>query len=396
MRILIGWDDASQAETLRLFLNVDDTEATVIENNRELFDLATHSTRWDVVLLAVGAPDMDASFEVFQTLSRLLPNIPIVGACQPDNLYRLPKFLKAGMRNYVLRDASGDFVFMLHAMLLNAMEAARAEREKELAMKLREEISSVRKLQESIIPSDFTCPEGYQISARYEPSQIQVYGGQPVVMAGGDYYEVFRLDDERTVVLVGDASGHGMKACMSIMTMHTLINMIRTQSYDDVASFVAAVNNRLCAQSFIQSGGGFITVLYGVLHSETNEFHWTTAGHPIPLLVNRTTGVVESIGPHEAGGLPLGLYEEAEYESHITVLPPNSRLLIYTDGLPEAFGDVEGHHREYGMQGLSETLSRTRSQSAAEALQALFDDSSTITQGAGRHDDSSVVIVDRA
>ncbi len=396
MRILIGWDDASQAETLRLFLNVDDSQAMVIENTRELFDLATHSTLWDVVLLAVGTPDMEASFEVFKTISQLLPNIPVVGACLPDNLYRLPKFLKAGMRNYVLRDAGGDFVFMLHAMLLNAVEAARAEREKELALKLREEISSVRKLQESIIPSDFPCPEGYQIAARYEPSQIQVYGGQPVVMAGGDYYEVFRLDEDRTVVLVGDASGHGMKACMSIMTMHTLISMIRTQKYDNVASFVAAVNNRLCAQSFIQSGGGFITVLYGVLHSDTNEFHWTSAGHPIPLLANRETGIVEPIGPYEAGGLPLGLYDDAEYETHSLILPQNSRLLIYTDGLPEAFGDVDGHHREYGLQGLSETLSRTCGETGLDALQALFDDSSTITQGAGRHDDSSVVIVDRA
>lgn len=395
MRILIGWDDPSQAETLHLFLNVDEAEAVVLTSPHELLRTATHDNRWDVVLLALGVPDMDDSFEVFAALRRLLPNVPIVGACGSDHLYRLPKFLTAGMKNYLLRDPGGDYIFLLHAMLLNTVEAMRAEREKELAMKLREEISSVRKLQESIIPSDFTCPSGYDIAARYEPSQIQVFGGLPVVMAGGDYYEVFRVDDNRTVVLVGDASGHGMKACMSIMTMHTLINMIRTQKYDDVANFVAAVNHRLCEQSFIQSGGGFITVFYGVVYSDTHEFHWTTAGHPIPLIVNKLTGESGPLGPYEAGGLPLGLYGDAEYESHVTPIPEHSRLLIFTDGLPEAFGDIDGRHCEFGMQGMIETLTKTRSESAAAALETLFAETEAITQGAGRHDDSSVVIVDR-
>ncbi|MBI1349139.1 SpoIIE family protein phosphatase [bacterium] len=395
MRILIGWDNPSQAETLSLLLNVDDATATVAIGPQELLQTATHDASWDVLLLAVGMPDIDASFEVFSALRRLLPNVPIVGACCSDSLYRLPRFLTAGMKNYVLRDAGGDYIFLLHAMLLNTVEAMRAEREKELAMKLREEISSVRKLQESIIPSDFSCPTGYDIAARYEPSQIQVFGGLPVVMAGGDYYEVFRVDEHRTVVLVGDASGHGMKACMSIMTMHTLINMIRTQQFDDVASFVAAVNRRLCEQSFIQSGGGFITVFYGVVHSDTHEFHWTTAGHPIPLLLDKQTGTAAPIGPYEAGGLPLGLYSDAEYESHVTPIPAHSRLLIFTDGLPEAFGDIDGQHCEFGIQGMHDTLERTSPETAAEALEALFVDSQTITQGAGRHDDSSVVIVDR-
>ncbi|MDZ4686061.1 MAG: SpoIIE family protein phosphatase [Planctomycetaceae bacterium] len=396
MRILVGWDDPLQAETLSLILNVDNDEAVMTNGANELLNRLRHDDRWDVILMALGDPDMDTSFEVFNAVRSLQPNIPVVGASAVGELYRLPRFLKQGMKNYVLRDEGGDFIFMLHAMLFIAVEAVRAEREKELAGKLREEISSVRKLQESIIPSDFSSPDGYSIAARYEPSQIQVLGGQPVVMAGGDYYEVFRLDKDRTVVLVGDASGHGMKACMSIMTMHTLITMIRSQSYDDVATFVAAVNNRLCEQSFIQSGGGFITVLYGVLHSDRHEFTWTSAGHPIPLLCRRTTGEVTPLGPFEAGGLPLGLYSDAEYESHTTKVPEDGRLLIFTDGLPEAFGDVDGRHKEFGTEGMIRTLAKTRQESALDTLQALFDETQAITNGAGRHDDSSVVVVDRS
>ena len=74
-------------------------------------------------------------------------------------------------------------------------------------------------MQESLIPPEIQCPDGYQIRARYESAQIQVLGGHPVILAGGDYYDVVRIAEDTIVVVVGDASGHGMRACMSIMIM---------------------------------------------------------------------------------------------------------------------------------------------------------------------------------
>lgn len=395
MRILVGWDDVSQGETIGLILSVEDTDAVVATHPAQLLTYARTDDQWDVILLAIGHPDMDASLELFRDLRQLLPEVPVVGACEPGDVIRMARFLTQGMKAYVLRDASNDFIFLLHATLTNTVEAVQAEREREIAEKLREEIDSVRKLQESIIPADVVSPDGYRIVARYEPSQIRVFGGQPVVMAGGDYYEVFRVDDRHTIVLVGDASGHGMKACMSIMTMHTLISMIRSEGYEDVSGFVAKVNRRLCEQSFIQNGGGFITVLYGVLNTQTHQFSWTSAGHPIPLLMSRNDGCVTPLGPHEAGGLPLGLYEEAEYEANVATIPPDSRLLIYTDGVIEAFGEVAGKHAEFGIDGVTRTMSQHRAAEVEVSLKAIFDDSQAITNGAGRHDDTSVVLIDR-
>ncbi len=395
MRILVGWDDASQGETIALILSVDDTEAVVASTPLQLLSYAHAEDNWDVVLLAIGRPDIEASLELFRGVRKLLPEVPVVGACEPSEVIRMARFLTQGMKAYVLRDASNDFIFLLHATLMNTVEAVQAERERQIAEKLREEIDSVRKLQESIIPADVVSPDGYRIVARYEPSQIRVFGGQPVVMAGGDYYEVFRVDPQHTIVLVGDASGHGMKACMSIMTMHTLISMIRSEGFEDVSGFVAKVNRRLCEQSFIQSGGGFITVLYGVLYNDEHKFVWTSAGHPIPLLMNRDGGEATPVGPHEAGGLPLGLYEEAEYESNVTELPPGSRLLIYTDGVIEAFGEVNGKHAEFGIDGTCRTMALHRDATVETTMQAIFDESQAITNGAGRHDDTSVVLIDR-
>jgi serine phosphatase RsbU (regulator of sigma subunit) len=301
-----------------------------------------------------------------------------------------------GMSAYVIRDDQGDYMFMLLSVLESAVEAVRALRDQQVVEKLREEVQAVRKLQESMIPAHIDAPDGYSIVARYEPSQIRVAGGRVVTMAGGDYYDVFTLGDNHIVLLVGDASGHGMKAAMSIMVMHTLVRMIRTQKYQNTATFVAEINNQLCQHSIVNEEGGFITLCYGVLQLDSNELQWTSAGHPIPLLQDMTTGEVRALQVDAAAGLPLAIYPDIEYDTFTVKLPENYRLLFYTDGLQEAFPEHKPTKTgEFGVDGITRTLLDKASSTLNGALQSLFDDSEAYTEGSGRHDDTSVVLLER-
>jgi len=378
---------------MALYLDVEEDSVYIATSPEDLLAAAARAV-WDVVLLTLRLPTLDAGFEVFQKLRRIMPDCPVVGTCDPRDVIQLARFISAGLRSHVIRDSGGDFVFLLHVTLQSAVQAVRAEREQKLAERLREEVDSVRKLQESIIPKDLCCPSGYGIQARYEPSQIAVLGSRPVVLAGGDYYDVFRLDQRHVVILLGDASGHGMKACMSIMTMHTLVRMIRGSEYNDTARFVAEINERLCQQSVLQDEGGFITLLYAVLDSELGELQWTSAGHPPPLIHRLSDGAIDVVGPSDDSGLPLGIYPEVEYESHTLTIPRGSRILMYTDGLVEAFpSGIE--HVEFGIEGVSRTLVENADRSLGETLRALFVASHTFTGGVGRHDDTSVVLLER-
>ena len=228
-------------------------------------------------------------------------------------------------------------MFLPLSCLDSAVAAVRAERSKQLAARLREEMDGVRRLQESIIPQGISTPQGYSIAGRDEPAQVSVVGDHPVVMAGGDYYNVFRPDQRTLVVLIGDASGHGLKACMSIMAMHTLIRMLGGDRYLDTAAFVTEINERLCENSIVQGGGGFITLFYAAVDVETHVMQWTTAGHPLPLLHTAKNDEVRPIGDGSEGGLPLGITSGVPYDSSRLTLPPGSRVLLYTDGLADAF-----------------------------------------------------------
>src|SRR5207245_6832297 len=92
------------------------------------------------------------------------------------------------LHSYFARDPRGEFIFLLTHAIEAAFAMASAEQTRQLAERLRQEIDSVARLQKSVIPRNLQVPAGYGVAARYEPSQIEVAGGQPVIMAGGDYY----------------------------------------------------------------------------------------------------------------------------------------------------------------------------------------------------------------
>jgi sigma-B regulation protein RsbU (phosphoserine phosphatase) len=392
MKILLAWDDPAEADLLRLYLGAGDNEVTVCLSPEDALGRARQGA-WEVVLQALTCGSDGQA--LFEQVRESLPGVPLVLACRATEMLHLPRFLLRGLHFYVVRDGAGDYVFLLLACLESAVAALRAEEARKLAERLREEMDGVRRLQESIIPRDLQQPPGYRLAARYESAQVHVVGDRPVVMAGGDYYDLFRPDERTLVVLVGDASGHGLKACMSIMTMHTLVRMIPGHRYRDTAGFVAEINRRLCENSIVQSGGGFITLLYAAIDTVAHTLTWTSAGHPPALLHRLDRDEVLPVGTADDGGLPLAIAPDVAYTSATVELPPASRLLVYTDGLTDAFPADGSARHAFGVAGICAALRSRRGHNLDDALAALFQASQAHTGGAGRHDATSAVLLER-
>ncbi len=395
MRILVGWDDPAEAELLRLYLTGGGDNAVTITDQEGPFLAEAHQPAWDVVLFTLSFPTPEKAFAAYETLQHLHPAVPVVLAARPGEMINLPRFLMRGLRFYVFRDEQGDFMFLVLSALESAIHVAKAEEARRLAETLRQEVEGVRLLQEAIIPRGLQPPPGYRAAARYEPSQVTVVGDKPVVMAGGDYYDLFCPDRHTLAALIGDASGHGLKACMSIMTMHTLVRMLATERFRDTAAFVSEINERLCENSIVQSGGGFITLLYASIDTATHRVSWASAGHPPPLLHHLDADEVAAVGSNADGGLPLGIVPGVGYDAFAFTLPPRCRLLLYSDGLTDALSDQQDSSSAFGVVGISAALRATRERPLAEALDYLFSASNAYTGGQGRHDDTSVLLLER-
>ena len=114
----------------------------------------------------------------------------------------------------------------------------------------------------------------------------------------------------------------------------------------------------------------------------------------MPLLQNLATGTIEPLSTGQVFGTPLGVDNAIRYNAFSAKIPPNSRLLLYSDGLVEAYAEND-QSRLFGVEGVMETMRRTTDLSVHETLSALLEASHAFTKGAGRHDDTSAILLER-
>lgn len=170
---------------------------------------------------------------------------------------------------------------------------------------------------------------------------------------GGDLCEALSLSDQGMAVIVGDATGDGLTAALTMTAAHGAIEALlagsrmATQRTDDVLTQVNHAVVRTCRLQH------FMSLLVGTLDTGSMTLTYSNAGHPSPLLV-RGTEVI----PLDQRGLLLGVVEDAEYSEATVSLQPNDILVLFSDGITEA----RNPHRDFfGSEGILKALAANRS-----------------------------------
>jgi serine phosphatase RsbU (regulator of sigma subunit)/anti-sigma regulatory factor (Ser/Thr protein kinase) len=179
-------------------------------------------------------------------------------------------------------------------------------------------------LQESLLPSRLPEIPGVQAAVDFRPA-----GEMHVV--GGDFYDLFKADDGAWSVVVGDVVGKGARA--AAVTGLARYTLRAAAMQERLPSRVLEFLNEAIRR---QRPSEFCSVAFGRL--ELNGAAGATAvmsnaGHPLPLVL-RSTGSVESIGTH---GTLLGVADDPELSDATVELHPGDSLVLYTDGLTDAY-----------------------------------------------------------
>ena len=187
-------------------------------------------------------------------------------------------------------------------------------------------------LQASLLPPSLPAIPGLDIAAGYQA------GGEGVDV-GGDVYDLFRTGDGRWVVMIADVCGKGaVAATLTGVTRHTA--RAAAMDNDDPRHVLETVNRALRRT---ETGDlRFCTAAVGVL--ETGEQTTVTisrAGHPSPLL-RRVGGAVQRVGGR---GTLLGVFDDPELDVTRTTMEPGDILMLYTDGVTDAWRDAGGEDR---------------------------------------------------
>lgn len=208
---------------------------------------------------------------------------------------------------------------------------------------------------------------------------------QPARLVGGDYYDVFVLDDERVGMLIADVSDKSIHASLIMAVTRTLFHVECKRCMTPV-EVILAVHNGLLDIS--QADEMFVTAFYGVLHRPTGRLSYVLAGQERPLLVRQN----EPVGPISGRGRFMGMFPDLRLDQFELMLRPGDKLVLFSDGVPDATNDQD---QQYGHQRLTALLEQHGPSCPAGALaQQIAQDVFLFTGNAPPFDDLTLLIVE--
>jgi len=247
-----------------------------------------------------------------------------------------------------------------------------AELEKAQAQ-LKAELEVARSLQLAILPATFPTRPGCEGAARMIPATTM----------GGDFYDYIELPDGQVGLVIADVSGHGVPAAFFMAVARTNLRELAIR-HTDPGECLAQTNDALCAQNPLDL---FVTVFYCILEPQTGVLRYANGGHNPPY-VRRATGAVESLSG--AGGLVLGAMPGATYPTHTMQLLRGDRLVLYTDGVTEAFNPAA---ELYGAQRLADEVHVHGSGTPAALVERICQSVTNFAGSAPQSDDITLTVL---
>ncbi|HMD39515.1 MAG TPA: SpoIIE family protein phosphatase [Candidatus Acidoferrum sp.] len=205
---------------------------------------------------------------------------------------------------------------------------------------------------------------------------------------GGDYYDFLALPDGKLGVALGDVSGKGIAAALTMASLQASLRADAMRAGDDIASLIARVNNMVYDAS---TEDRYATLFYAQFDPTTRRLSYVNAGHCPPILLRISAGDAFTIERlDKAGGTVVGLIPECSYEQAGATLSPGDLLVIYTDGFSEA---MNPQLEEWGEERLIEAIKACKGLSAKETITRIIQSADAYAAGAPQSDDMTLVIL---
>ena len=218
-----------------------------------------------------------------------------------------------------------------------AIQNERVKQERVESERVNREFSLAREIQETFLPAHLPVFSGWEIDTRWQTAR----------QVGGDFYDIFRLSGDRVGLVIADVSDKGMPAALFMALTRTLIRAV-VYNTPSPAETLRLVNSLIIPDN---RQSMFVTAVYGVLSLETGEFTFANAGHNPPIWMSKAGKTLEPLHPT---GAALGIIEDLIIDQRTISLAPDDFLLLYTDGLTEAFSPADDTFGEERLQHVAD------------------------------------------
>ena len=251
---------------------------------------------------------------------------------------------------------------------LKAAQAQIIEKER-----LEHELKVAANIQISILPQELPHVPGYAFGAFMNPAR----------QVGGDFYDIFILNEGKIGLVVGDVSDKGVPSAIFMARTHALI-MAEAQHGGTPGAILRRVNAHLIK---LGQSDQFVTVLFGILDSASGKINFARAGHELPILID-SEGIISTV-PH-ATGQAIGIFDDLLIDESTITLPAGGTLVLFTDGLTDC-RDPQGH--VFGHERVREVMSGLAGLDGQQVCDALWDKLWDYQSGSPQDDDVTLLAV---
>lgn len=291
---------------------------------------ALKNKEYDLVLVDIIMPKLDG-FGFLAKFKDIVGNnfIPVILMTGSDDLNSKIKGLRIGADDFLLKPLNEKELVARVLSLLRLKSVYGELYDKNLQLK--KELDIAKRVQQFIIPKEFSHIPYPSVSGRY----------LPIEDIGGDFFDYYPLPGGSFGFLIADVTGHGIPAAL-VMTMAKMIFSIYAPRFTSTRELFSIVNDQM---SGLLLDTQYITSFFVIYNNKNKTISYTNAGHTRALFYRSSKRKVLAL---DTTGYFIGLSKNTKYEEKAIQIEPDDKLFLYTDGITEIknfHGEEFGEHR---------------------------------------------------
>ncbi len=321
---------------------------------------------YDLILLDIVMPEMDGFgfLKEFHKRDRK-EFIPVILMTGLDDLNSKIKGLNIGADDYLVKPLNEEELIARVFSLLRLKKANSELYQKNQLIK--RELEAAKKIQQYIIPDNFEFIDHPQISGIY----------LPIEDIGGDFFDCYKFDEDKSAFLIADVTGHGIPAALT-MTMAKMLFSIYAEKFVNTSDLMREINKQLRGTLLDMQ---YITAFYLIYENSTKTLTYSNAGHTRPLYFKSAKNQVIAL---DSFGWFIGISDDTEYEEKKMTVMSGDRLFLYTDGITEA---KNNDGEEFGEMRLAKFIKNNSDLHGKDFCNSLLDTFNRYIDGAVINDD---------
>ena len=382
---ILSVDDEMDLELLltqyfRRKIRKGEYEFVFAHNGLEALTMMVKHPDIEIILSDINMPEMDGLTLLAKVNEMRNPALKVIMVSAYGDMGNIRQAMNNGAFDFATKPIDlDDLSVTIEKAIEQINYVHQMQKEHTQLESLKGDLAIASEIQQAILPRVF--PPFPDIADQLDIAALM----SPAKDVGGDFYDFFRIDDQRIGFVIADVSGKGIPAAIFMAVSRTLIRAtgIRGGSPADCITY----SNKLLAQDSVDCM--FVTVFYGIVDVSTGAVTYCNAGHNPPYILTRKG----EITPLPMSTDPMaGAIDGITYHEGTLQLESGDALVMFTDGVTEAMNTA---NEEFGEQRLEDTLEDVAMHNCQQMVDAIKADVAAFAGEAEQSDDITVLALKR-